>query len=55
MRVALLARAWIEMVITLTNDTDPNVALLARAWIEMYNNKNVDGSGLRRSPCESVD
>ena len=53
--VALLARAWIEMVIPLIWFSWVSVALLARAWIEMVMPLIWFNWVSRRSPCESVD
>ena len=54
-QVALLARAWIEINVTLPTKLNPYVALLARAWIEMVWPLACRYSTAGRSPCESVD
>ena len=54
-KVALLARAWIEILVVIKLLLLGLVALLARAWIEILPENAQDAYNQSRSPCESVD
>ena len=54
-KVALFARAWIEIDIKLWDKRIKNVALFARAWIEIKYQQVQFLSTLCRPLCEGVD